>query len=277
MCNDGLAGAGKTFYVEGIFEPTKDAYISPMVDVQTEKALKAKHGNHTKLSLKTFEKLDEVKVSPDGVLYIDEAGAFNKQYLIFIMLKFSAKKFVFLGDDEQTKYFDPVGDLGNEDFCSLIHYRDITVMYYSFRYGPTVAAHLNTAFNYPVFSLRNEDMKLYYHNLDEFGTTVEGVNLTVTEKSVTHFKERNVNNVRTVKSSQGQNCSRVNLLYFPRDVDAAIQYHSNGIVGASRARDKLHIYLELKSKSSKHTKNLTAMVDNYSTMFDVVVPNTSDF
>ncbi|CAG8639350.1 9809_t:CDS:2 [Ambispora gerdemannii] len=130
----GLAGAGKTFYVCDKFEPSEDAYISPMADVLYE---------------------------TERVLYIDEAGAFNKQYLIFIMLMFNVRKFVFLGDDEQTKYFDPFGDLGTDDFCSLVDYKDITVMYFSFRFGPTVAAHLNTAFNYPVFSLKNTDTKLF--------------------------------------------------------------------------------------------------------------------
>jgi hypothetical protein len=274
----GVAGAGKTYFMETNFDPLEDAYISPMASVlmDTNRALKSKFGDNIDFRLKTFEKFTEIKKT-GGTLYIDEAGAFNRPYLIMLMLYFDYKRYVFLGDDEQTKFYDVAGTLGDLDFSSLVERKNMTRMYASFRYGPTVAAYLNSAFNYPVFSLCSHDTQIEYHHIDSFNGSTQGANITVTGATITYYMERSVTNIQTAKSSQGRTLPVVNVIYRSGDIPAAVAFRANGIVASSRCSEKLNIYIDYHSKRSKEKRNLMVMADNYSAMFDVLLPNESDF
>jgi hypothetical protein len=280
---NGYAGSGKTRHIVERFEEHKCVYIAPLMGVMndTRKSIMRKFKEEYNLTLdpitKTMDKLAEVPAEGD-LMFIDEASLLSFDYLVTVLALYNYKRFVIVGDIEQTKFFDTKGFMTPRCFADLVPREAVTTFAFTFRYGPSLAAMLNSVWGYPVVSLRNEDTKVGFYNIDSFGSNVKGSALTVSGKTVTEFNE--VCAIKTVKASQGQTFKRVNALLREGDASAALRFRENGVVLASRATHEIDFYMEYESKNSKAVSRIHQFADNYATMFNIVLPslvNDQDF
>jgi len=286
----GSAGCGKTSYVIRNWSKNKDgtaskrdAYIVPFANtcMQTSDALKLAYGDKIEYAVKTYEKITELTGDNcgGGTLYIDEAGALSDPFIIFAIMVTKYERYVLMGDDEQTGANDNTGIMEINGYTTLIKDpSNIERAYYTFRYGPSAAAFANFNFNYPVFSLRNEDTHVKIRDLSEIDETTRDTVITISKKNQGYYEERIKNaSVMTAKSSQGLTKKRVHYVLRGNDVKDALSFRANSIVAATRATTELNVYVDLVSKSTKAVSNFRAFTNNYATLFNVVISNVSDF
>lgn len=281
---NGYAGAGKTRMILQDFNVTTDSYLSPLAGILTafNKDLKEKKSEEMKMSkrddmLKTFEKIDEIKKN-GRVLYIDESSKFSFGFLLFILAFTNYESYVLVGDCEQSRFFDQTGMESKKTFVNLVEDKSVWKLFYSFRFGPTVAAFNNVTFNYPVFSLKDTDTKLSFHNIEDLNAETEGTNVTITAETGDWLKDDlSATTSKTAVASQGLTLPRANFVLRGGDIHAAVNFRSNGIVASTRATEELAIYIDYTSKRTKATKNFEILKENYANMFEIVLPNQSDF
>jgi len=286
----GSAGCGKTSYVIKNWSKDKDGnankrdgYIVPFANtcMQTNDALKAAYGDKLEYSVKTYEKVCELtgENCGGGTLYIDEAGAMSDPFIIFSIMVTNYERYVLIGDDEQTGANDNTGIMEINGYTNLIADKSkIERCYYTFRFGPSAAAFLNFNYNYPVFSLRNDDTFVKIRDLSEVDETTNDTVITVSKKNQGYYEERLKNaSVMTAKSSQGLTKKKVHYVLRGNDVKDSLSFRANSIVAASRATTELNVYVDLVSKNTKAVSNFRAFTNNYATLFNVVLSNVSDF
>jgi len=280
---NGYAGAGKTSLILESFDPHTSAYIAPFAKVlaKTNSDLKAKFesvvGRGFDFRVKTFEKIKDLTgdAASGKIMFIDEAGSLPVAFLLFLVSYFNYDEFWIIGDEEQTKFFDVLGGAGDFKFTDLVPDSAIERYYFTFRFGPTLAAFLNTTYNYPVFSLANHDTPIRFKDISKFNGSVAGQNISVTSDTVDHYAAL-ARNMQTVKKSQGMTYDKVNLVYSVKDAESAEAFRETGIVGASRASKSVDFYTDITARS-KAVANALSFAHNYAAVFDVVLPEELDF
>lgn len=274
----GKAGAGKTkFLLDHWDSNNQDMYIAPFAKIvmETNTNLNIRFSEKTKHRVKTYEKVCEMnkKDLSGEVCYIDECLAMPREYWSLILCITNFKKYVFLGDDEQTTCHDFLCML--RPGLDVVRQPGVGQLYYTFRYGPTVAAFLNYTFNYPVFSLRDTDTDLNYVDIDDLNERSMGLNICSSRATIDRFFP-NVD-IITANSSQGTNANIVNVIGYGTDNMDFVNFRSTGIVACSRATEELNIYCDFKSKATGLSKNALAFANNFATQFKIVLPNVVDF
>lgn len=279
---DGYAGAGKTFYIKEHFNPITDAYIAPFSDVcvKTHQELKEKFGKNQKINCKTYEKINELnKNSLNGTLFVDEASAYAYEYLVLIALAFNYKEIRFIGDRNQTKYYDITGESSTKEFKDFVKEENIEIMYYTMRFGPAVAYLLNHMYEYPVFSLCNTFTTINLRDKDTLNADTQGTNICAETETANKYRDF-LRNVVVAKASQGRTYPISNIMAFGNDIDAFTQYRANGIVAFSRVSDELNIYVDRTAKKSKQSQNLINFLISFETTLGITLYdklNSQDF
>jgi hypothetical protein len=273
---NGFAGAGKTYYITHNFDPIRDAYIAPFADLlsKVHDDLKAEHPNN-KCCVKTYEKIGEIHTT-GRKLFVDEASAYSYEYLILLLLTFDFEEFHFIGDTNQTKYYDVTGDSASKGFADFVDDENIETMRFSMRFGPKLALMLNELFDYPVISLSNNDTQIAIENIEDLGDTKVGTNICCSER-VQRDESYYLNNLKTAKSTQGRTYPIVNIFGAQGELNSMMTHRSNGIVAFTRCSDNLNIYIDREAKRSKLIGKLTNFVTNYESLFKIIIANSLDF
>jgi hypothetical protein len=279
---NGYGGSGKTTKILRQFDPVDCAYVAPYADLVVDFCgeIQKKFPNYMKLDLKalpckTFERLAQIK--PSGRIFVlDESGSLPTAFLLLILALFDYEEFWFLGDEEQTGFYDRLGAFSDLKFTQLVPEDCVERYRFTYRYGPSVAAFLNSVYNYPVYSLANFDTPVRFHDLTEFSSETPGVNICISGDTVAEYSDR-VRTMKTAKSSQGRTHARTNLVYTASDAHAAMAFRETGIVAASRCQESLDIYVDTVSRNSKAVTNMLAFERNFSAVFDVTIPDMRDF
>jgi len=276
---NGVSGCGKTKYVCDNWDD-RSAYIVPYAAVclDTDRKIKEKYGEHKKFPVKTYQKFTEIP-KEGSVCYIDEAGSMLKPFIELIIASTSYDKYIIMGDEEQTSANDNSGIIESANFVELATCNQDKVerIFYTFRFGPTLAAFMNYCYNYPVFSLRNKDTKINYYDLTDVTENMPGLNITISNTYRDELNEKNVGTILNSKSSQGLSKPIVNLIYTNKEANDSMTFRSTGIVAATRTEDELNLYIDLQSKASGAVAVLKSFINNFETNFGFTVANNSDF
>jgi len=273
---NGFAGAGKTHYITHNFDPIKDAYIAPFADLlsKVHDDLKAAFPSD-KCVVKTYEKIAEIH-QVGRRLFVDEASAYAYEYLVLLMLTFDYDEILFIGDTNQTKYYDVTGSCSSKCFSDFVDDENIEVMRFTMRFGPKLAPLMNEIFEYPVISLSNIDTEISINDLDELNDRSIGTNICCSER-VQKDHSYYLNSLKTAKSTQGRTYETVNIFGGKSELEAMISHRSNGIVAFTRCSDKLNIYIDHEAKKSKLVGKLTNFAINYESLFGIIIHDKLDF
>jgi hypothetical protein len=276
---NGVSGCGKTKYVTDNWDD-RSAYVVPYAAVclETDRKIKEKYGNSKKYPVKTYQKFTEIP-KEGSVCYIDEAGSMLKPFTELIIASTNYDKYIIMGDEEQTAANDNSGIIESVNFVELatVHQDKVERIFYTFRFGPTLASFMNYCYNYPVFSLKNKDTKVNYYDLSNVTENMEGLNITVSTAYRDELNDKNVGTILTSKSSQGLSKPIVNLIYTNKEANDSMTFRSTGIVAATRAEDELNLYIDLQSKASGAVAVLKSFLNNFETNFGFTLANNSDF
>lgn len=286
---NGYAGSGKTSYILSDFDKDQDVYVVPFsaVMADTRKAIKSKFekelGVEVDPQTKTFEQVassnGELRIKNTGRKFVvDECSGVPIELLVTYMLATDYEEYTFIGDTEQTEYFDTLAALRGSQYTSLVPSDAITSFCYTFRYGPTLAAFMNHTLNYPVVSLRNEDTKVVFNNLSAFNSETPGKNICISSSTRDHY-EAMTSNFTTAGAAQGRTVDRTNLILAGSDAHDFLAFRNSGVVASSRCQYELQIYAAMDdvSKSQKSVSHILDFAINYSAVFDVVIPTAVDF
>jgi len=271
----GPAGCGKTTDIAKNFNVIKSAYVCALSSVvfDTNAAIKKLNDDDTlSCQVFTYENLGSLKHSGDK-LFIDEDTTMFLEHQLTILLSTSYDEYHFYGDVDQGSAMDTSSTLSGTFISDHVNPADIGRCFYTYRFGPTLAAFLNETANYPVVSLADHDTAISLFDENDFQDT-KNLNIAATSWTVSKIAEV-ADSCLSAKSAQGLTRDTVNVHIPHTDVGAMFNYPATYIVSLSRSRHNLNLYVDTKSKSNA-VSNLRQIITNYSAHLNVHIEDTID-